>query len=255
MNKNSAFLPAALLATALAGASLPALAQDAAPTGPFGGNISGSITLGTDYVFRGLSQTDDNPTVQGGLEFAFPSNSQYFQPYIGVWASNVDFGVDESIEVDYYAGFGGESAGFTYGASWLYYSYPDADNNLNYDYWELAANVGYDLGVAAPEIGYAWSEDFFGNSGDAHYLYGAVAVPLPFVPDLSVTGTIGHQWIETNAAFGVQDYLNWSIVANYSAFTLDFALGYYDTDLSKVECFGGATLCDARAVFTVSKAL
>ena len=58
-----------LAATALVavGLSVPAQAADE-PTGPFGGNIAGTIAVATDYVFRGMSQTDNDPALQGSLE-------------------------------------------------------------------------------------------------------------------------------------------------------------------------------------------
>src|SRR5690606_36691931 len=62
--------------------------------------VSGSVALTTDYVFRGFSQTDQEPAVQGTVDVT------YGMLYAGVFATNVDFndGVEASIELDLYAG-------------------------------------------------------------------------------------------------------------------------------------------------------
>ena len=65
--------------TSLAAAGLLAATGAAA-------DITGNVGLTTDYVFRGISQTDEKPAIQGGLDYAHSSGA-----YAGVWASNVDF--------------------------------------------------------------------------------------------------------------------------------------------------------------------
>ncbi len=63
-----------------------------------------SVTGTSDYVFRGISQTDSDPTIQGAVSIG------YGIFYAGVWASGLDFGGgptdrrDAEIEIDYYAG-------------------------------------------------------------------------------------------------------------------------------------------------------
>jgi uncharacterized protein (TIGR02001 family) len=64
-------------------------------------NFGASVTLTTDYVFRGVSQTDENPAIQGSFDYKHPVSA-----YLGVWASNVDESISKgNIEIDYYAGF------------------------------------------------------------------------------------------------------------------------------------------------------
>ncbi len=46
-----------------------------------------SATGTSDYVFRGISQTENEPAIQGAI------NIGYGIVYAGIWASNVDFGV------------------------------------------------------------------------------------------------------------------------------------------------------------------
>ncbi len=54
----------------------------AAPASP----LSVNLGLVSQYVFRGLSQTDGRPAVQCGLDYLFPSGF-----YVGTWLSNISW--------------------------------------------------------------------------------------------------------------------------------------------------------------------
>ena len=67
------------------------------------GSATGSLTLTTDYRFRGVSRTFGDPALQGGVEFTLPSNF-----YLGTWASVVDkeiFANSRGFEWDIYGGY------------------------------------------------------------------------------------------------------------------------------------------------------
>src|SRR5262245_7560989 len=75
--------------------------------------LSANVALASEYVFRGFSQTSEGLAIQGGFDATCGSF------YIGVWASNLDWGPafrpgpDDfvtwaSIELDSYAGFKGK---------------------------------------------------------------------------------------------------------------------------------------------------
>ncbi|MGH8501359.1 MAG: TorF family putative porin [Gammaproteobacteria bacterium] len=64
-------------------------------------NFSSTLYFTTDYVFRGVSFTDEDPAVQGSFDYAHPSGA-----YVGAWASNWDgFGTESEFEIDYYGGY------------------------------------------------------------------------------------------------------------------------------------------------------
>jgi len=217
-----------------------------------GSNWEASANVGfvTDYAFRGISQNDESPAIQGGFDFSHKSGF-----YVGTWASNIeqvdlDTGNNSTnIEIDGYLGFGGE---FKNGLSWdigyLYYWYPDA---TQLDYGEVYGSLGYDFGPAALTVGVAYSDDFFGETGDATYYYGDLEIPLP--KDFSVTLHVGHQDIDENTNFGTPDYDEYSITLAKSFKGFDFSLAYKDTDLSDNECFGGTEYCDAKFIAGVSR--
>jgi hypothetical protein len=65
--------------------------------------LSANLGVASNYYFRGITQTDDKAAVSGGIDYTHDSGL-----YLGTWMSNVDFGGKEDVEVDGYAGFGGD---------------------------------------------------------------------------------------------------------------------------------------------------
>ena len=98
---------AASLAVVLSAVPFASFAQEAEEaSSPF----TWSVSAVSDYVWRGVSQTDEDPTAQAGLTYSHDSGF-----YAGVWGSGVDLGPgDPSVEVD---GFVGLTPGSTYASS------------------------------------------------------------------------------------------------------------------------------------------
>ena len=220
-------------ALALASAALltqPALAEEAAPAPAeegmtiFGGELSGNVGFFTDYIFRGVTQTDNEAAIQGGIDWAHPSGF-----YVGAWGSNVDFndGDQASIEVDGYVGFANTIDSLpelSYDVGVIYYWYPGATENLNYDFLELYGSLGYDFDFAAASIGLAWSPEFFGDTGDAFYYQLGIEVPLPY--DVTISGGYNFQEFDEGAQ---DDYSDWNIGLGYNLYGLDLSLVYSET--------------------------
>ena len=220
----------ALALAALTGAALLLPATVSAEASPFSANAA----LTTDYVWRGVSQTLEDPAIQGGFDFNHDSGF-----YAGVWGSNVDFGGDEHLELDYYAGFAGETGGIGYDLGILYYDYFD-DTDTSWP--EIYAKLSYDFDVAALEGGIAYSDDV-GNSGtDEIYYHVSASVPLGSV--FSLGATVAYQ--DLDEEFG-ESYTHWQLGVGASYGGLDFDVSYHDTDLDDNE------LAEERVVFTVSK--
>jgi uncharacterized protein (TIGR02001 family) len=215
------------------------------------GKFSASVAGTTDYTFRGISQTSENPAIQGSFGWSkdFDAGSQKIGLYAGAWASNVKFrdGDQANIEIDYSGGITTTVAGVKLDAFGIYYNYPDANSALNYDYVEAGFGAGYDFGVASVTGQFYWSPDFFGGIGDAYYFSGNVAVPLPF--KLTAAGHIGYSAFDRSTSI---DYADWSISITRNILGFDLSVAYVDTDLSKSEC-AGTSNCDARGVFTIAK--
>lgn len=208
------------------------------------GTFSANMSLTSEYVFRGISQSNEEPTIQGGIDWAHEATGLY----LGVWGSGVDF-TDASSEFDVYGGINGACNKMTWDLGAIYYHYPGADEGLNYDYWEMAAAIGYDFEVASVSASVNYSPDYFGGSGDSVYSAVNASVPLPH--DFTASASVGYQSIDKNANFGTDDYTDWSLGVSYAVEGFDLGLKYYQTSLDEPqECADG---CDARIVFSIGK--
>ena len=203
------------------------------------GKLSANVALASEYIFRGLSQTDGKPAVQGGFDYQVALVNPA-KLYAGVWASSVDFGepgnVDgATVEMDLYGGLKGKigRSGISWEAGFIYYTYPGAASGLNYDYWEVKIAAGFDFGFAALTGSVNYTTDNFANSGEAAYSKLGIEVPIPGVKGLSLNGHLAEQTVERNGAFGSPDYIEWNIGAGYNvAGMFDVSINYSDTDIS-----------------------
>lgn len=240
MKKTGFVCAAALLSLACPSAAFSDALKDA------GVELSANVGFVSEYSFRGLAQSDERPAIQGGFDLSHESGF-----YAGVWGSNVDFndGDEATLEVDFYGGYAGEFNKVSYDLGVLYYAYPGADNDLDYDFWEFAASVGYDFEVVALSASYNFSPNYFADSGDAHYY--AVAFEAPIFKGFSLDGHFGHQSIDDESAFGVEDYNDWHVGLGYNLYGFDMSLQYVDTDLDETsECSDG---CEERVIFGISR--
>jgi uncharacterized protein (TIGR02001 family) len=205
--------------------------------------ITGTITGTTDYDFRGVTQTSNNPAIQGSLDFAADNGF-----YAGIWASNVDWGHgDPNVEVDWYAGWGG-GEDITWDVGILYYTYINA-GSANYP--EMYAGVGWKWFEA--KAWYSW--DYAGIDGTAEQYYeGNFTYELP--ANFGLTAHAGYSaGSGIKAAFGQGSYMDWSAGLTYSFKHFDMALKWVDgSDLKTLD----NTLPDdifnseARAIFSIS---
>ena len=91
-------------------------------------DVSANVAVTSDYVFRGVSQTRERPAISAGVDL---TNEGF---YAGAWASNVDFGDSTDAEVDLYAGYRPEVAGYALDFGVVGYLYPGQPEGADYDY-------------------------------------------------------------------------------------------------------------------------
>lgn len=235
-----------LVATVLA-APFASVAQETTPSLP--GTFTGGVGMTSDYVFRGITQTDENPAIQGNLDWNYNLDDTTALK-LGVWGSNVDFndGDEATSEFDLYANVTKTFDKATVGGQVLYYAYPGVDSNLDYNFWEFAGTAGYDFDVVAVNASVSYSPNYFNDSDTAIYYRLGATVPLPH--NFSVDGHYGYQTIDDNTLAGVPDYAEWALGVGYVINGVTLKLEYVDTDLTKSEVPDGA---EARTVFTISK--
>ena len=99
-----------------------------APASPH--SLSGNVTLASEYLYRGIAQTNGKPALQGGFDYAHDSGL-----YAGVWASSISWlgdaaaGVSAPLEMDVYAGLKGSAGDLAYDVGVLTYNYPGSYQN------------------------------------------------------------------------------------------------------------------------------
>jgi uncharacterized protein (TIGR02001 family) len=215
---------------ALLTAPFAASAQDEASS-PFSWNITGV----SDYVWRGVSQTDENPTAQAGFTYTSPVGI-----YAGAWASGVDFGDgDPDYELDYFVGYNvdlNETVNFDILLN--RYTYPGA-SELNFN--ELIAKTTF---AEDYSVTLAYSNDFGGSETDAFYINGAASYGLP--QDYSLDFSVGRSFFEREYS---ENYLDWSVGVSKSFGAVSASLAYVGVDGNGRDIYG--ELASSRVVLTL----
>jgi uncharacterized protein (TIGR02001 family) len=214
-----------ILAAALAAASCPVSAT----------SLSSTVTLASDYLFDGISQTQGDsdsryrgPALQASLDLTWESGF-----YLGTWASNVDYGssLDEdtglqvrdpaNIEIDLYAGYAWESAnGFGYDIGLAHYTYTGAPTE-GYDYTEAYFGLTFPVGTGL-KLFVADDEDVLGGFSWRAKGTHSFALGETYSLDLEVTRT------EPDAGGG---YWHGQVGVSRAAGPFEMYFGYSDTDI------------------------
>ena len=200
-------------------------------------STSANVALTTEYRFRGISQSNENPAIQGGFDVAHESGF-----YIGTWGSTVDFdfseadgGYNGSLELDYYAGYGAEiNDDWSWDIGYMYYDYP-GDEGDEGDYQEIYGSIAWkDL-----TVGFAASDDYYAETDEFYYVYADYSISLPneFALDLHV----GLNNLEEDGGFLSSDedqYVDYSVTISRDFAGLNFGISYIGTDLDDDDVFG-----------------
>ena len=206
--------------------------------------ISGNVALVTDYRFRGISFSDGDPALQGGIDIAHSSGF-----YVGTWGSSISGGTQYGeLELDVYGGWSGDiTDGVTFDVGLLYYIYP-TENELSEaldaptDYFEPYASIGTSLGPVSATVGvaYAWKQDSLGGD-DNLYLYTDLEAGIPNTP-ITLTAHLGY----TDGVLAIDDdgnALDWGLGASWAITdALSLGVNYVDTNGTEVEDFSDAGL-------------
>ena len=231
----------------------PAAAQtDAASPSPV--TVSGSATIASDYRFRGVSQTDGEMAVQGGITVSHDRGV-----YAGLWESNLagwgTFG-GANMELDLIAGYKAKLSGnatLDVGATW--YVYPGGADKTDFvePYVKLTGTTGtatLTAGIAYAPKQQALGRWYFtgadaaagvyndpGARDDNTYVWGDAAIALAGTP-LTAKAHIGHSWgnpgLGPNATSAAPTgrYWDWSLGADATWRNLTLGVAYVGTDIS-----------------------
>lgn len=177
--------------------------------------FSALVTLTTDYIYRGLEQTDGNPALQAGLDFQHDSGW-----FVGAWASTVDLQTGlgkREIESDFYAGFHYSSESpWSATVTVLHYRWPGATGSHSYDYSELLLSGDWQQWLKA-EIGY--TNDLYGLGGIGRHW--ELRAERPLSPRWLFNAGLGGNDL---AGIGTSHFLYWDAGAtlHVTRFAFDF---------------------------------
>lgn len=224
--------------------------KDAAPVADAGREFSWSVNGGfmTDYVYRGISQSGNDPAWFAGAD------ASYGIFYAGVWAAKVDQDFTASdAEIDLYFGIKPKLGPATFDFGVIYYGYAGQTAAVDVDFWEFKAGVsGEILPKLTAGATYFYTPDDSFELGPGHAVEGTLGYALPkvWVFDPSVSGTLGYK--ETTDIDFDYTYWNAGLSLVVEKITLDFR--YWDTDTAVFDA-AGQNLSDERFVFKATIAL
>lgn len=217
---------------ALATVAAPAMAE-----------LSANVAATTNYIWRGVTQSNDGPAVQGGVDW---NDKRGW--YVGTWMSNVDFsnsGGNSEYELDFYGGYGQEiNQDWAWDAGLIYYAYPLSTDVNFLEIYGSATWKWLNFGLNYTLTGEASSPSAF-RSGDIYYYASA---DWALANDWSIGGTIGVYDFDdlssssADPATGLTnfgDYAHFQLVGTKSTQNMgDFSIGVDFNDLDGEDLFG-----------------
>jgi len=276
MNSKLLFAAAAVLAATSANAADLGKGKKApaAPVyvSPWDYTVGAGLT--SNYIFRGISQSNNAPSVNANAELRY-TFSDMFTGYVGLAGSSIKLTNQQpspSMELDVLGGvratFGDVSADL--GA--IAYIYPNHTTGTifptNPTFYEGYAKLGYALNqsISFGLNGFI-TPSFLDTGASAQYVAGTFAAKLPM--DLGFSAELGRQFFgktdATHGSINLPDYTYWNAGLNYTYKIATLDLRYHDTTLSKTQCYDitGTTVsgstsskyCGAAFVATLSFAL
>lgn len=218
--------------------------------------VTGNIAATTDYIFRGVSQSRRDPTVQSNLDLTY----KYL--YLGAFVSGIDFGRDDAgtltivetagsrkvanVEVDYYGGVKfplGSKVDIDLGV--IYYAYHQAFDGpgrlydeLDYVEGKLGVTFKATDALTLATILYV-SPEYTNKTGDVLTVEGTISYALPTVGSVATTisGLIAVQTgndarFETLIANGRDSYFYWNVGPTFTfAERLSIDVRYWGTNI------------------------
>lgn len=265
-----------LAVTCVAAFATPAFAQDTAPPPPV--TVSGSVALVSDYRFRGVSQSDEEAAIQGGITLTHKSGF-----YASTWASNLagwgTFG-GSNMELDLVGGYKrdlGNGTAIDVGLTW--YMYPGGASNTDFaeGYAKLSGTLGPVTALAG--VAYAPKQRALGNfsntpfsrgqSEDNLYLWGDISAGIPKTP---VTAKAHLGYSEGNPGLGPNgtsvaptgSYLDYLVGLDVTFRPVTLGIAYVGTDITSRKAAylqpnfsstkDGSSISSGKVLFSLSAA-
>lgn len=206
--------------------------------------FSARAGLASDYIYRGTTLSDHGPAAGAAFE------TRWGQLYAGTTVATVKLPTQPAAEFTVAAGMRKQIATIDFDLGATYFAYPGErlpgeTNGINY--WEIVVRgdrrIGDQVRVAG---GYAYSPNVSNTGAWSQYVAGGVGFDVPerFLPQnltVSFTTAAGYSWFGNQTlqlgGFPLPAYLNWQAGVTFTHKALNLDLRYYDTNLSKENCF------------------
>ncbi|MDX1901896.1 MAG: TorF family putative porin [Gammaproteobacteria bacterium] len=194
--------------------------------------ISGNFDITSNYVWRGVSLSNNLPAFQGGLTYTFLTTGIY----LNMWGSNVNFPDAEdgtaTVEIDTVGGIANKiGEHFGYDISIARYNYPKA-SGVNYNelltkwsYYFLTAELDYSNNV--------FNTDKSGTYYNIGFNYGIPPKYIFNFNDVNVKGSIGHFSLPRSA--DLRSYNDYSLQINKTIGIYNLALQWTGTNGRSVD--------------------
>jgi len=263
LHKTAMSAAAVALLSSLACASAFADEAAAAAEAPEVSPITANVTVASNYIYRGLTQTNNKPAIQGGFDYAHESGL-----YVGNWNSNISWisdgystssaaksapGTSAPIEMDFYAGFKKEliAEGFASDFGVLQYYYPTTGlggiQNANWVNANPTSRQASGVNPSTTELYAAQNftagpaTGFFKFSYAVSNLFGIANSKGAFYPDLTANYDTGFYGITLNAHAGYQYVPNNLTISNTQSpgNAGTYNASYADWKLGLTKDFGG----------------
>ena len=195
-------------------------------------DLSFNIGVASDYRFRGISLSDRDPALQGGVDISHDSGL-----FAGAWATTIAEYAGSDVELDLYAGYAGRTGGLEYSASAYYYVYPGGNDG---NYLEFQGVVGKTIGPAHFEAVIAYTPNQ-AHADDNLYLGAGASIGVPNTPF-----TVNIRGGRENG--GYDNKWDWETGISYSREWLTVSAAYVDTNYSGINEAGR----NGRAGFVLS---
>ena len=226
----------ALAATAVL-SSTGAIAEEAAAPVPDIA-VTSNVGITSDYRFRGISQNNRSPSIQGGFDVAFNKVGLY----LGTWGSNVNAWTagDGSMEWDLYGGYKTEIAGVGLDLGAIAYIYPGSGS------WKAntqEAYIGASYGPATLKVSRVLGDNYFASAMNSTYtgsakgtMYYSLTLAQEIAPKLTASAHAGYTAYKNDAMYeavvgtagaGKFSYADYSVGLSYDINSFILGVNYY----------------------------
>lgn len=176
---------------------------------------SANMAITSNYVWRGLTQSSNNPAIQGGIDFGFNGL------YVGTWLSNVDYGDDAVTEADFYGGYAGEIAGLGFDLGYIIYKFPASGYTEDLEEVYLGLSKDFDGFGISGKYSYSLNDDVLGD-------YWEVGASVALPADITLAAGYGDQEGANGEDFGTNYIV--SLAKTFGNFEVSVAYTDFSSD-------------------------